>query len=156
MQNTRTFMHHDLQQGDRRATILRLLRGSAVRRQGELVGLLKREGFQVTQSSVSRDLRDLGVLKAAGRYLPPDAAPRPLDDFAALRPFVRGVATAGPSLTVLRTTTGSAQTVAAALDQAEWPESVGTLSGDDTIFIATADAAAQAALVERLRALFRL
>ena len=106
MQNTRTFMQTDLQHGDRRATILRLLRGSAVRRQGELVDLLKREGFEVTQSSVSRDLRDLGVLKAAGRYLPPEAGARALDDFGALRPFVRGVATAGAPLTVLRTTTG--------------------------------------------------
>ena len=149
-------MHADLHQTERRNAILRLLRGASVRKQGELVDLLRREGHAVTQSSISRDLRDLGVLKAGGRYLPPDAAPRPLDDFAALRPFVRGVATAGPSLTVLRTTTGSAQTVAAAIDQAEWPESVGTLSGDDTIFIATVDAAAQAALVERLRALFRL
>jgi transcriptional regulator of arginine metabolism len=156
MQNTRTFMQHDLQQGDRRATILRLLRGSAVRRQGELVGLLKREGFQVTQSSVSRDLRDLGVLKAAGRYLPPEAGARALDDFGALRPFVRGVGTAGASLTVLRTTTGSAQTVAAAIDNAEWPEVVGTISGDDTLFIATDTAAAQSAVLARLRNLFRL
>ncbi len=156
MHNTRTFMQTDALQSGRRTAILRLLRGTPVRRQEELVRLLRESGHEVTQSSVSRDLRELGVLKAGGRYLPPDAAPRPLDDFAALRPFVRGVATAGPSLTVLRTTTGSAQTVAAAIDQAEWPESVGTLSGDDTIFIATADAAAQAVLVERLRALFRL
>jgi transcriptional regulator of arginine metabolism len=156
MQNTRTFMHTDLQHGDRRATILRLLRGSAVRRQGELVDLLKREGFEVTQSSVSRDLRDLGVVKAAGRYLPPEAGARALDDFGALRPFVRGVATAGASLTVLRTTTGSAQTVAAAIDKAEWPEVVGTISGDDTLFIATDTAAAQSAVVARLRNLFRL
>ena len=156
MQNTRTFMQTDLQHGDRRATILRLLRGSAVRRQGELVGLLKREGFEVTQSSVSRDLRDLGVLKAAGRYLPPEAGARALDDFGALRPFVRGVGTAGASLTVLRTTTGSAQTVAAAIDNAEWPEVVGTISGDDTLFIATDTAAAQSAVLARLRNLFRL
>ena len=149
-------MHHDLQQGDRRAAILRLLRGSAVRRQGELVGLLKREGFEVTQSSVSRDLRDLGVLKAAGRDLPPEAGARALDDFGALRPFVRGVGTAGASLTVLRTTTGSAQTVAAAIDNAEWPEVVGTISGDDTLFIATDTAAAQSAVLARLRNLFRL
>ncbi|MCE2873105.1 MAG: hypothetical protein LW605_04985 [Xanthomonadales bacterium] len=149
-------MQTDLQHGDRRATILRLLRGSAVRRQGELVDLLKREGFEVTQSSVSRDLRDLGVLEAAGRYLPPAAGARALDDFGALRPFVRGVATAGASLTVLRTTTGSAQTVAAAIDKAEWPEVVGTISGDDTLFIATDTAAAQSAVVARLRNLFRL
>ena len=156
MQNTRTFMQTDLQLGDRRATILRLLRGSAVRRQGELVDLLKREGFEVTQSSVSRDLRDLGVLKAAGRYLPPEAGARALDDFGALRPFVRGLATAGASLTVLRTTIGAAQSVAIAIDKAAWPEVVGTISGDDTIFIATDSGEAQATLVARLRNLFRL
>lgn len=149
-------MQTDLQQSGRRATILRILRGAHVRKQEDIVRLLREAGHEVTQSSVSRDLRELGVLKAGGRYLPPDAMPRPLDDFAALRPFARGVATAGPSLTVLRTTTGSAQSIAAAIDQAEWPEVVGTISGDDTIFIATADAAAQAALVTRLRALLRL
>jgi len=149
-------MHADLQQADRRNAILRLLRGSAVRKQDELVDLLRREGYEVTQSSVSRDLRDLGVLKAGGRYLPPDANQRALDDFGTLRQFVRGVATAGSSLTVLRTTTGAAQSVAIAIDTAEWPEVVGTLSGDDTIFIATDTAAAQAAVVVRLRELFRL
>lgn len=149
-------MHADLQQTERRSAILRLLQHAAVRRQGELVELLRREGHEVTQSSVSRDLRDLGVLKAGGRYLPPDAMQRSLDDFGALRQFVRGVATAGVTLTVLRTTTGSAQSVAIAIDQAAWPEVVGTISGDDTIFIATTDDAAQATLVARLRALLRL
>lgn len=149
-------MHADAQQTERRNAILRLLRHSAVRRQGELVELLRREGLAVTQSSISRDLRDLGVLKAGGRYLPPDAMQRTLDDFGTLRQFVRGVATAGASLTVLRTTTGSAQSVAIAIDKAEWPEVVGTISGDDTIFIATDGASAQAAVVARLRDLFRL
>lgn len=149
-------MHADLQQTERRSAILRLLRHAAVRRQGELVELLRREGHEVTQSSVSRDLRDLGVLKAGGRYLPPDAMQRTLDDFGTLRQFVRGVATAGASLTVLRTTTGSAQSVAIAIDKAEWPEVVGTISGDDTIFIATDGASAQAVVVARLRELFRL
>lgn len=149
-------MQTDLQQTDRRNTILRLLRGSAVRKQGEIVDLLKAQGFPVTQSSVSRDLRDLGVLKAGGRYLPPDSTQRSLDDFGALRQFVREVATAGSSLTVLRTTVGAAQSVAIAIDKAEWPEIVGTISGDDTIFIATDSAAAQTAVVARLRDLFRV
>ena len=156
MQNTRTFMQTDLHQSDRRTAILRLLRGSAVRKQGDLVDLLRREGYEVTQSSVSRDLRDLGVLKAGGRYLPPDATQRTLDDFGTLRQFVRGIATAGSSLTVLRTTVGAAQSVAIAIDRADWPEIVGTISGDDTIFIATDTAAAQAAVVTRLRELFRV
>ena len=149
-------MHADLHQTERRNAILRLLRGTAVRKQGELVDLLRREGHEVTQSSISRDLRDLGVLKAGGRYLPPDATQRSLDDFGTLRQFVRGVATAGGSLTVLRTTVGAAQSVAIAIDKAEWPDVVGTLSGDDTIFIATDTAAAQAAVVARLRDVFRL
>jgi len=156
MQNTRTFMQTDLQQSGRRATILRILRGAHVRKQEDIVRLLREAGHDVTQSSVSRDLRELGVLKAGGRYLAPQEATRPLEDFGALRPFVLGVTTAGASLTVLRTATGSAQTVAAAIDKAEWPEVVGTISGDDTIFIATDTAAAQSAVVARLRNLFRL
>jgi transcriptional regulator of arginine metabolism len=156
MQNTRTFMQTDLQQSGRRATILRILRGAHVRKQEDIVRLLREAGHDVTQSSVSRDLRELGVLKAGGRYLAPQEATRPLEDFGALRPFVLGVATAGASLTVLRTATGSAQTVAAAIDKADWPEVVGTISGDDTIFIATDTAAAQSAVVARLRNLFRL
>ena len=58
--------------------------------------------------------------------------------------FVREVRTAGPSITVVKTTIGSAGSVAAAIDKAGWHEVVGTVSGDDTIFIATADARAQA------------
>lgn len=149
-------MQTDLQQSGRRATILRILRVAHVRKQEDIVRLLREAGHDVTQSSVSRDLRELGVLKAGGRYLAPQEATRPLEDFGALRPFVLGVATAGASLTVLRTATGSAQTVAAAIDKADWPEVVGTISGDDTIFIATDTAAAQASVVARLRNLFRL
>ncbi|MDE2251554.1 MAG: hypothetical protein KGL25_09140, partial [Gammaproteobacteria bacterium] len=65
--------------------------------------------------------------------------------------FVRSARPAGSSLTVLRTSTGAAQGVAVALDKAAWPEVVGTISGDDTIFIATPDARAQQRLLARLR-----
>jgi len=157
MHNLRKFMHTDVLQSERRSAILRILRGSPVRRQGDLVRLLRSQGHDVTQSSVSRDLRDLGVLKAAGRYLPPDeVTARTHSDFDTLRSFVRSIATAGNSLTVIRTTVGAAQTVAAAIDRAEWPEVVGTISGDDTIFLATDTARAQAQVVERLRGLFRV
>jgi transcriptional regulator of arginine metabolism len=149
-------MHADLHNNTRRSAILRILRTAPVRKQDELVRRLRDEGHEVTQSSISRDLRDLGVLKAGGRYLPPDDMNRSLDDFGTLRQFVRGVATAGSALTVLRTTIGAAQSVAAAIDKAAWPEVVGTISGDDTIFIATDTAAAQTVLVARLRDLFRL
>ena len=61
---------------------------------------------------------------------------------------------AGPSITVLRTTIGAAQSVAVAIDKAQWPEVAGTISGDDTIFIATDSLRAQQGLIGRLRALF--
>lgn len=147
----------DLHQNERRSAILRIIRGAAVRNQDELVRLLHREGVEATQSSISRDLRDLGVLKASGRYLPPlEDASRTQTDFDSLRQFVRSISTAGTSITVIRTTIGAAQSVAAAIDKAEWAEVVGTISGDDTIFLATAAARAQAAVVARLRALFRV
>ncbi len=150
-------MHTDLHTGDRRDAILRILRDTPVRKQDELVRLLRRAGHAVTQSSISRDLRELGVLKASGRYLPPaETATRVHSDFDMLRRFVRSVATAGSSLVVLKTTVGAAQSVAAAIDKADWPEVVGTLSGDDTIFLATDTARAQAQAIARLRAVFRL
>src|SRR6202050_2232976 len=151
-----TLMLTDRQQLDRRNAILRILRSGIVRRQNDLAQLLKRDGFEVTQSSISRDLRELGVLKAGGRYLvPPDEISRANGDFGALAPFVRAVRTAGASGHVLKTSIGAAPSVAVAVDKAEWPEVVGTISGDDTIFIATADARAQRRLIERLNTLFR-
>jgi len=147
----------DTQQAERRDAIMRILRGGSVRNQQDLVRLLKKEGHEVTQSSVSRDLRDLGVLKAAAGYvLPPEESSRTNGDFRQLLQFFRGFKAAGPCLTVLRTTIGAAQSVAVAIDKAEWPEVVGTISGDDTIFIATNGASAQAKLDERLRSLFQV
>lgn len=145
----------DADQLERRQAVMRILRSGVVHRQEDLVRLLRAEGYDVTQSSISRDLRDLGVLKASGRYvLPPDEVTRTQGDFAMLAQFVRGMRRAGPSLTVLRTTIGAAQSVAVAIDRAEWPEVSGTLSGDDTIFIATASQRAQDQLIQRLQALF--
>jgi transcriptional regulator of arginine metabolism len=142
---------------ERREAIMRILRGGGIRKQQDLVRLLKKEGHEVTQSSVSRDLRELGVLKASDGYvLPAEDATRTNGNFAALAPFVRAIRAAGPCLTVIRTTIGAAQSVAVAIDKAQWPEVVGTLSGDDTIFIATDGARAQSALAERLRTLFRV
>jgi transcriptional regulator of arginine metabolism len=150
-------MLSDAQQLERRGAIVRILREGMVRRQQDLVRLLKKAGHEVTQSSISRDLRDLGVLKASGRYvLPPDEVTRANGDFGTLSQFVRQLRRAGPSLTVVRTTIGAAQSVAVAIDRAEWPEVAGTISGDDTIFIATANARAQDELVSRLRTLFRI
>jgi len=150
-------MLNDHHQAERRTAILRILRGGVVRRQTELAQLLKQDGFAVTQSSVSRDLRELGVLKASGRYLPPPAeSVRTQSSFTKLALFVRAVKPAGASITVLRTTTGAAQSVAVAIDHADWPEVVGTISGDDTIFVATDGATAQRVAIGRLRERFRI
>jgi transcriptional regulator of arginine metabolism len=141
----------------RRAAILRILGGSTVRNQDELVKVLRKEGFEATQSSVSRDLRELGVAKAGDRYiLPAQDVVTATNPFAAVAKFVTEIKTAGTSLTVVKTTTGTAQSVAVAIDSSEWPEVVGTISGDDTIFIATDEAKDQKKLRERLRGIFGL
>jgi transcriptional regulator of arginine metabolism len=150
-------MLSDSQQFDRRNAIMRLLREGLVRKQGDLVSMLQRDGYIVTQSSISRDLRDLGVLKAGGRYvMPPDEITRANGDFGALSQFVRQVLPAGGCLTVVKTTIGAAGSVAVAIDKAAWPEVVGTISGDDTIFIATHGEHAQGQLIARLRSNFRV
>jgi transcriptional regulator of arginine metabolism len=116
--------------------------------------MLRKHGHVATQSSVSRDLRELGVAKLGDRYVLPDARAAPNNDFSTLKQFVNSRATAGTNLTVLKTTVGAAQSVAVAIDTARWPEVVGTLSGDDTIFIATAGPRAQRKLADRLLAIF--
>jgi transcriptional regulator of arginine metabolism len=141
---------------ERRAAIVKLLREQAIGRQAELVRLLRRQGHEATQSSVSRDLRELRVLKAGDRYLVPDDAERVNSDFDRLADFVRSIRSAGPSLTVVKTTIGAAQSIAVVLDRADWPEIVGTISGDDTIFIATEDMRQQRKVVERLHSIFRV
>jgi transcriptional regulator of arginine metabolism len=138
----------------RRAMLAKIIREQSVGRQTELVDLLRKLGHIATQSSVSRDLRELGVAKMGDRYVLPESAIQPKNDFSALKQFVSARLTAGSNLTVLKTTVGSAQSVAVAIDTARWPEVVGTISGDDTIFIATAGAAAQRKLGDRLFSLF--
>jgi transcriptional regulator of arginine metabolism len=138
----------------RRTTLAKIIREQAVGRQTELVAMLRKYGHAATQSSVSRDLRELGVAKMGDRYVLPEAAVPSKNDFSTLKQFVNARLTAGTNLTVLKTTVGSAQSVAVAIDTARWPEVIGTLSGDDTIFIATAGAREQRKLGSRLLALF--
>ena len=145
------------QQLERRATIVKILREQAVGRQSDLVRLLHKLGHEATQSSVSRDLRELGVLKAGDRYvLMPEVTERVNGNFDALAGFVRKIHSAGATLTVVKTTVGAAQSVAVAVDRAQWPEVVGTISGDDTIFIATQGASQQRKVLQRLHSIFRV
>lgn len=138
----------------RRSMLAKIIREQTVSRQTELVGLLRKLGHIATQSSVSRDLRELGVAKMGDRYVLPETAVQPKNHFSTLKQFVHARLTAGNNLTVLKTAIGSAQSVAVAIDSAQWPEVVGTISGDDTIFIATTGAAAQRKLNDRLLELF--
>jgi transcriptional regulator of arginine metabolism len=143
-----------VQQQARRRAIARLLESETITRQADLVRLLRDEGFPATQSSVSRDLRDLGVAKLKDGYEMPPRATQPGDAAEALQlvaELVRDLRPAGPNLLVIRTAVGAAQRVAVTLDRIDWPEIVGTLSGDDAIFVATSGAAQQRRLTARLR-----
>ena len=139
-------------QAARRDAILEILKTEIIARQEDLVRALRDRGVDATQSSVSRDLKELGVAKVGDRYLAPQNLGGRGDgaSFGQLAGFVASVATAGPNLTVVRTAIGAAQSVAVALDGAAWPEVVGTISGDDTIFVATASPRQQQQLLARL------
>src|SRR5258708_29034966 len=139
----------------RRSMLAKIIREQAVGRQTELVAMLRKHGHVATQASVSRDLRELGVAKMGDRYVLPEAAIPSKNDFSTLKQFVNARLTAGTNLTVLKTTVGAAQSVAVAIDTARWPEVIGTLSGDDTIFLATAGAREQRQLAPRPLPIFR-
>ncbi len=135
----------------RRQAILEILEQQPVAKQSDFVALLAERGVEATQSSVSRDLRELGVTKTGDGYAQMTGA----GDAAADVPegFIRDVRTAGNNLTVVQTATGAAARVALSLDRSNWPEIVGTISGDDTIFVATKSAIGQKQLITRLRSL---
>ena len=138
----------------RRKAILTILRSRRVARQSELVRLLKERGIQVTQSSVSRDLQQMGITKLDSGYQQLEQPDPEADrDAAMVAELLREVRTAGGNLTVVRTMEGAAQRVALYLDRSGWAEIVGTVSGDDTIFVATRGGGDQRRLLVRLRSL---
>jgi len=139
----------------RHEAIRALLKTHKVQSQGEIVDLLAGQGILATQPSVSRDLRDLGVAWIGGRYTVPSEHDLRDPRVAEIAPFLRGVRPAGPYLTVIFTFAGTAQAVGIALDSAGWPELVGTISGDDTVFAATASARDQKRFIRRLEAFLR-
>ncbi|HOI08917.1 MAG TPA: arginine repressor [Myxococcota bacterium] len=141
----------------RQQAIRALLREQVIRRQDDLIRALRERGFDVTQSSVSRDLADLGAAKVDGRYAlrPPVAAPTPAREMIDAARSLRGIRPAGPNLLVLLTPPGRAQLAGLAIDRAGWPEAVGTVAGDDTVFVATSGRSGQARLVGKLKAAAR-
>ena len=132
---------------DRQQQILSLIRAKPIGTQEDLRALLERAGMTATQSSVSRDLEELGVVKHHGHYT---------------LPRTNGVATrgllsldqAGDSLIIAHTVPGLASAVAVEIDAAAIAEIVGTIAGEDTIFIAVRDVKSQRAAIKEIWDLF--
>ncbi|MFL5521476.1 MAG: arginine repressor [Gemmatimonadales bacterium] len=137
----------------RHLKILELISTRPIRTQEDLAEALAMEGWAVTQSSVSRDIASLRLAKVDGIYVRAAAAIQKVRDPDELR-IAEGVLTvdlAGEAIVVLHTPPGEANRVGAALDRLSWSEIVGTIAGDDTIFLAVQDRKAQREIVRRLR-----
>ena len=137
--------------GKRRLRILEIISARRIATQQNLAKALSAEGWPVTQSSVSRDIRDLGLIKVGGCYRKPHRGTvGPGPDEQRLRESILMVQRAGENLVVVHTPPGEAQRVAVAIDRFAWAEVVGTVAGDDTLFIAVADGKGAQALMRRL------
>jgi len=143
---------------ERQSAILALVRERALSTQAEVAAALKDAGFDVVQTTVSRDIADLGLVKVrapSGRlvYAPPGTSDsdrlRALG--AAMRRYAIGVESAG-TLVVLTTPSGYANALAQAIDEAGHSGIAGTVAGDNTIFVAARDVTAASALREELTA----
>jgi transcriptional regulator of arginine metabolism len=141
----------------RQAVILELIDRDPLHSQEVLRRRLKQRGFETTQATISRDIKELGLVKRAGdgayqraglEASNPQTALTALERAAA--EFVRSIDRV-QQLVILRTGPGQAQTLAFALDRARLPDVVGTIGGDDTILVITRGARAAAGLVKRLK-----
>lgn len=149
----------NLSKNERQARILALVRGGAICTQSELVSALSEQGYDVTQATVSRDIKELGIIKAASgtgaqRYVPMErsgeiAAGRLMKVFSEA---VVSCENAG-NIVVLKTFPGMAQASASALDSMRMQDIVGTIAGDDTVFVVTKKPSHAASLAENIRQL---
>ena len=151
-----------LRNGDKAArqeAIRRIIRTHAVSTQEELGQLLAREGIDVTQATLSRDLAQLGAMRVSrpegGTVYGLEDAPPPSGE-ARLLELGEMILSVDDNelLVVVRTRPGSAPLVASAIDQARLPESLGTIAGDDTIFVAPARGKSTRSVSKKLKALF--
>src|SRR5215467_8701047 len=132
---------------ERQQAILEIISDGRLATQQHLAAELEALGIEATQSSVSRDIAELGLVKINGHY----AAPRP-EDLGAER--LQSIDTAGDNLIVVRTQVGQAQPAALVIDGADIPEIVGTVAGDDTILVAVKNEAAQRVAIRKMLELF--
>jgi transcriptional regulator of arginine metabolism len=128
----------------RQQKILSLIRARQVGTQSELASLLEKAGYAVTQSSVSRDLEELGIVKLHGYY----AVPAPISGggFRGLK----SLQPAGENLIVGHCDSGMASAITVEIDRAKVPGIVGTIAGDDTIFVAVSGKKFQASVTREL------
>jgi transcriptional regulator of arginine metabolism len=141
---------------ERQSAILELVRDRALSTQAEVAAALKETGFEVVQTTVSRDIADLGLVKVrapSGRlvYAPPGTTDtdRLRALAAAMRRYAVGMEAAG-SMVVLTTPSGYANALAQAIDEAGHPGIAGTLAGDNTILVVARDGTPAAVLREEL------
>jgi transcriptional regulator of arginine metabolism len=138
----------------RQGQILKVLAGPPVGSQDELRRQLVHLGVRVTQATLSRDLRELRLVKTAEGYRPLSAAAAEETSSVpalarALKEFLLDVRPA-QNMLVLKTPPGGAQPIAAALDGERWKEVAGTLAGDDTVLIITPSRTARTAVQKRI------
>jgi len=136
-----------MQKEARQKKILSFIRAKPISTQDELKSLLERAGVPATQSSVSRDLEQLGVVKHRGHYAVPRA------NGAAARGLL-SLDLSGDNLVIARTEPGLASAVAVEIDGAAIIEIVGTLAGEDTIFVAVKDQKNQKTVMKKIWELF--
>ncbi len=128
-----------------------MLDEGSVSSQEDLQRALGKRGLKVGQATLSRDIHELGLVKTASGYVLPGEAEPALPPVSRLvREFVLEVK-AAQNLLVIKTTVGSAQPVAAALDGQDWEEAIGTIAGDDTILMVCSDNRGAKVLAARIQ-----
>jgi transcriptional regulator of arginine metabolism len=143
----------------RQGQILKLLSGQPVASQDELRRQLIHLGVRVTQATLSRDMRELRLVKTTEGYRPLASASTdesaPLPTLArALKEFLLDIRPA-QNMLVLKTPPGGAQPLAAAVDSEHWKEVAGSLAGDDTVLIITSSRTTRAAIQKRIEEMLR-
>lgn len=144
---------------ERQQKILELIQSQDIETQEELVDILKKMGYDVTQATISRDIKELRltkVLTETGKYkYAVLSGPEANITEKLIKVFSESIIKfdTADNLVIIKTITGAAQGAAAAIDSLNWPEVVGTIAGDDTIFIATKENAAAEKIVERIKAI---
>ena len=143
----------------RHARILDIIAAHPIETQDELLTRLREEGFKATQATISRDIKDLRLVKTLGsdgkyRYVSASRSSTDIrTNFSNLFSTSVNSIDVAQNLVVIKTLSGMAQAVCAALDSADYPSVVGTIAGDDTIFIACRTADLAVSLTEELKKL---